>query len=186
MSDTDYDFEDFESGEDNSPAGLRKALKKALAEAKKANDALAAEKAARAEAEKSVKKSTLTELLTKKGIKPGLARWLEKDDVEATPEAVDAWVKENGEFFNIKAEQPKTEQVQETETHDDESQVEIPDNLPPELVEALAASQQLDASGVSPSEVGVMQRLSSLKADPRKQSYEDVVAQLAALGAPID
>ena len=187
MSDTDYDFEDFENGEDNSPAGLRKALKKAQAEAKKANEALAEERKARTTAEQAVKKSTLTDLLKGKGIKPELARWLEKDDVEATPEAVDAWVKENGEFFNIKAEKTEesTEQVQEQDAPDAEQEAAA-SALPPELIAALQASQQLDASGVSPSDVSTITRLASVKADPRKVSYEDLVSQLAELGAPLD
>lgn len=180
MSDN-YDFEDYED-EDNSPAGLRKALKKAQSDAKKAREELAAEKAARELAEKSVKKSTLTELLKDKGIKPGLARFLEKDDVEATPEAVDAWVKENGEFFNIKESVDKGEEQVEQDGDDDEGE----DIIDPALAEALQASSQLDASGVSPHTVGLDKRLASISNDPKKGSYEDLVAQLAGLGAPLD
>ena len=189
MSDYDNDFEDFEGGEDNSPAGLRRALKKAQAEAKKATEALAAEREARATAEKAVKKSTLADLLKDAGIDPKFAARADRDGAEATADGVKAWVEENKDFYNFgakkAAEEKETEQAQESEAADDESQAEIPEGLSPELVEALTASQQLDASGVTPSEVGVLQRLSSIKADPHKKSYEDLVAELAALGAPI-
>ena len=181
MSDN-YDFDDFEDDNDNSPAGLRKALKKAQAEAKRARDELAAEKEAREKAEKSVKKSTLTEILKAKGVKPGLARFLEKDDVEATPEAVDAWVKENGEFFNIKESADEGEQQLEEQGDDDEGE----DIIDPALAQALQASQQLDSAGVSPHIVGLDKRLASISNDPSKGSYEDLVAQLAELGAPLD
>jgi hypothetical protein len=180
--DIDDDFEP----EDHSPAGLRKALEKAKREAKQAQAELAKEREARATAEKAVKKSTLKDLLETKGVKPGLARWLEKDDVEATPEAVDAWLKENGEFFNVKADAPKDEAKQD-EQHEEQQEIDAPeDQLPQDLVDALNASQQLDQAGISPSDVGAMQRLAGLKADPRKQSYEELVAQLEALGAPLD
>jgi hypothetical protein len=187
MSDR-YDNEnpddDFEP-DDHSPAGLRKALEKAKREAKQAQAELAKEREARTAAEGLVKKSTLKDLLEKKGVKPGLARWLEKDDVEATPEAVDAWLKENGEFFNVKAEAPKVEPKPDEQV--DEQEIEAPeDQLPQDLVEALQASQQLDQAGISPSDVGTMQRLAGLKADPRKQSYDDVVKQLEEMGAPLD
>lgn len=180
--DIDDDFDD----EDNSPAGLRAALKKAQAAAKKATEELAAEKAARAEAEKAVKKSTLKDLLESKGVKPGLARWLEKDDVEATPEAVDAWLKENGEFFNVKADAPKDDSAGDGETQDEQGDDSPGDELPEDLELALRASARLDQSGVSTSEVGTMQRLAGLSTDPRKVSYEDLVKQLADLGAPLD
>ena len=177
----DDDDDDFDNGEDNSPAGLRKALKKALAEAKKAQDDLAAEKAARTAAEKTVKKSTLKEILESKGIKPGLTRWLEKDDVDATPEAVDAWVKENGEFFNIQPVAEQQQQQADQEQHGEESG----DQLPDDLVAALQASAQLDASGVAPSQVGTMQRIQSLSTDPRKVSWDELVNGLKDAGAPL-
>lgn len=181
---SDYDYEDFENGEDNSPAGLRKALKKAQDAAKKERELREAAEAKAAAAEKTAKKSNLTEILKDKGVKPALVRFLEQDGVEATPEAVDAWVQENREVFNI----PTTPaQDAEQEQHQEEPPApEGVDNLPPELAEALRASQQLDASGVSPSEVGVLQRIASVSTDPSKGSYEQLIADLKAAGVPTD
>lgn len=177
------DIDDEFEPEDHSPAGLRKALEKAKREAKQAQAELAKEREARATAEGLVKKSTLKELLEKKGVKPGLARWLEKDDVEATPEAVDAWLTENGEFFNVKADAPKEQAADEPQ---DQQEQEAPeDQIPEDLQLALQASARLDEAGVSPSEVGTMQRLVGMKVDPRKQSYDDLVEQLKEMGAPL-
>lgn len=179
MSDTDYDIDDFE---DNSPAGLRKALKKAQDEAKKARDELAAEKAARAAAEKTAKKSTLTDILRDKGVKPGLARFIEQDDVEATPEAVGKWLDENGEFFNVK---PAEQQAEQQENDEQEQVAPEGDALPDDLVNALQLSREIDNVGISQSEVGTMQRVAGLSTDPSKTSYEDLVAELKAAGAPL-
>ena len=180
MSYDDNDFEDY-TGEDNSPAGLRKAIEKANARVKAAEKKAADAEERAAKAEGQAKKSTLTELLQKKGIKPGLVRFLEKDGVEATPEAVDAWVKENREDFNIQPAEPKGEQQEQ------EPAEEAPpaNELPSDLVQAVQASQQIDASGVSPSEVGVLQRLQSINSDPSKTSLEELVAQLKDAGAPL-
>lgn len=173
----DFDNDDFD-GEDNSPAGLRKALKKAQAEAKAAKDAAAAAEERATKAEQAAKKSTLQDVLSKKGLKPGLVRFLEQDGVEATGEAVDAWVKENGEFFNIKAEdEPQGQQEQQEQASEDQ--------IPADLAAALEASQRLDQSGVSPSDVGTMQRIQSLSTDPKKASFEDLVASLKEAGAPL-
>lgn len=181
MSDT-YDFEDFE---DNSPAGLRKALEKANKRAKEAEAKIAeAEKRALA-AEKTAKKSTLTEILREKKVPTALARFIEKDDVEADAGAVDAWLKENGELFNIKpAEEAPAQEQQGQETA---PVVETPGyDLPDDVVQALQVSQQIDATGVSPSEVGVLQRIQAISTDPSKVSYDQMIAELKATGAPMD
>jgi hypothetical protein len=184
MSDR-YDDDNFDDENDHSPAGLRKALEKAKREAKKAQEELAAEREARTKAEGLVKKSTLTEILKDKGVKPGLTRWLEKDDVEATPEAVDAWLTENGEFFNVKAEATP----EQTPAADNDAHVDLTgheDVIDPALAEALQASQRLDQSGVSPSQVGTIQRVQGLSTDPSKGSFDDLVETLRQAGAPLD
>jgi autotransporter translocation and assembly factor TamB len=184
MSDNDYDFEDFEDGTDTSPAGLRAALKKAKAEAKKANDrAEAAEKAA-AEATKVAKKSTLADLLKDAGIDPKFAARADRDGAEATAEGVKAWVEENKDFYTFTA--PKADEGEKDAQQAQEDQGDAPaaDSLPPELVAAIQASQQLDASGVSPSEVGVLQRIASVSNDPSKVSWDQMLAELKAAGVP--
>ena len=179
MSDR-YDNDDFDDDQDHSPAGLRKALEKAKREAKEANARADKAEAEKADALKTVKKSTLKDILEKKGVKPGLTRFLEQDNVEATAEAVEAWLQENGEFFNVKANAPKDEAGDEVV--DDAGDEDVID---PELAAALEASQRLDQSGVSPSQVGTMQRIKALPTDPSKASWEDLVNGLKEAGAPL-
>lgn len=72
---------------------LRKELRKkteALTEANKKIES----------AEKESRTTTLERLLTDKGAKAKLARFIPAD-VEATPEAVDAWIDEYSDVFNI-------------------------------------------------------------------------------------
>lgn len=172
MSEFDYDGD----LDNDGPGGLRRALEKAQ---KAAKDAIArAEKAEadRAEALKSVRSQSLTSLLRDKGVKPALAKWLEKDDVDATPEAVDAWLKENGEFFNVKPAEPS----KEVQAEDNEPQGQP--NIPEGMEAAIRASQSLDASGVSPSEVDAVTKIRSVDTDPYKVTEEQLREQLAALG----
>jgi len=163
----------------NGPKALRELVEKQSKELKKLQDDLAAEREARTKAEQAVKSTSLSTILRDKGVKPGLAKWLEKDEVEASPEAVDAWLKENGEFFNVKPAEPE-----KAEPQADEPQGES--NVSPELEQALRAAQGLDASGVSPSEVDVIKKVMSVSDDPAKAgSYEDLVAALAGTGVDL-
>ena len=173
MSEFDYDDE-----YGNAPKALRdhaKNLEKQIAELQKKFDE--AEKA-RVAAEKTAKSQTLTSILRDKGIKPQLAKWLEKDEVEASPEAVDEWLKENGEFFNVKPTPAEPEGQEPTE----EVVIEGMDNVPPELAAALRASQQLDASGISPSEANIRAKIESVDVNPHRVSEEQLQEQLRALG----
>lgn len=178
MSDTDYDFDD---NEDNSPAGLRKALEKANKRAKDAEAKAAAAEDRAAKAEKTAKKSTLAEILRDKKVPQGLARFIEKDEVEATPDAVGQWLEENREFFNI----PSAEQEQQEQQAEGEEQGPDGDVLPEDLVQALSLSREIDSAGVSQSAASTMQRISGLSTDPSKASYEQLVAELKAAGAPL-
>lgn len=185
MSDYDKDFEDFEDGEDTSPAGLRKALAKAkreaAAEKKRADDA----EAKAAEATKAVKKSTLADLLKDAGIDPKFAARADRDGAEATADGVKAWVEENKDFYQFTAPKAAEGEQSEEQEQQDQGEAQSDSGLAPELVQAIQASQQLDASGVSPSEVGVLQRIQSISSDPNKVSWDQMIADLKAAGAPM-
>lgn len=173
---SEFDYDD-EYG--NAPKALRdhaKNLEKQLSDLqKKFEDA----EKARLAAEKTAKSQTLTSILREKGVKPQLAKWLEKDEVEASPEAVDEWLKENGEFFNVKPTEPVSQEPSE------EVVIEGMDNVPPELAAALRASQQLDASGISPSEADIRAKIQSVDVNPGRVNEEQLQEQLRALGVDI-
>lgn len=164
---SDYNDDDY----DDNPAGLRAALKKAQKEAREATARAEQAEADRAAALKSVKSQSLASLLADAKAPAGLAKWLEKDDVEASKEAVESWLKENGELFNLKPqkEAPVDEVVDE----------EPEDEVDPELAEALDQSSQLDALGASKPLREINKAISDI---PDNLSFEEGVAQMRALG----
>ncbi len=95
----DADDSNNEQEDRNSPKSLRDALKKAQSELKALNKAFEAEKQARAELDSKVKEQSLGDLLREKGVPDKVSKWLKRDNVEGTAEAVDAWLAENGADF---------------------------------------------------------------------------------------
>lgn len=188
----------YDEYEDDDQTTGPKALRDALAKANKRAEE--AEKAAQdiaekfAALEKAQKSQSLTQLLTAKGVNPKLAKWLDKDGVEPSEEAVDAWIEENGEFFNIK---PST--AENTANEASEPGV-APENgsdpyqgLPPEVQAALSAmqnSQNLEASATStPSAADPKAEGAALAVieaiGKNATSLDDVLSSLQKLGAPI-
>jgi hypothetical protein len=174
VSDTYYDDDEYQDG----PKALREAYEKLKKQAEAQAKELAAEKEARAKAETLAKSQSITSILRDKGVKPGLAKWLEKDAVDATPEAVDAWLKENGEFFNVKPAEP------DAAVDKKEAEPEGKANVSPELDAAVRQSQGLDASGVSATDVNALNKIRSIK-DDYSVSEDAIFAALAEAGVEI-
>jgi hypothetical protein len=161
------DYDDYDEN-DNNPGDLRKALEKFKKAAKEAEARAAAAEERAANAEKSVKSQSLASLLSERKVPAGLAKFM--GDTEATAEAVDAWLKENGELFNLK---PKAD-AEPADEQDDEQ-----DEVPEDLANALDLSAQLDAQGASAPLRGVDKAIHDL---PDNLSYEEGLAQMRALG----
>ena len=192
-----YEDEYDENGQE-SGSELRKQLEKAL----KANKELAEKVASFESAEKAKQaRESLESILKEKGVKPGLVKWLEKDGVEPSKDAVDKWLSENGEFFNVTADGKTNETTNNSseqgepngqEQHEAQSQSADPfADLPPELraaFQAMAAGQALESEAVSvqvdPKAEGVVQRSLEVVAENAK-SEADVLSALAKLGAPV-
>lgn len=170
MSDNYDEFEN--DDEDNSPAGLRAALKKAQAAAKKAAADLADERAAREAAEKRVKKVDLADLLKKAGVPEKFAARAEKDGAEATADGVKAWIEENQDFYNFGASKDATQEQSERDGKP---------NVGAELDAAIRQSQNLDTSGVTPSEVDMTTRIQSITA----RTEAELLRELAAAGVNV-
>lgn len=172
---SDFDYDDYD---ENGPKALRdhaKKLEKQLADAQKANEALQAQVT---DLSGQVKKSSLADLLKSAGVDPKFAPRADRDGADATKEGVEKWIAENKDFYNFG--QPK-----EQEPKADEQEPAGEPNIPEGMEDAVRASQSLDASGVSPSEVDVMQKLQSI--DPSKLgSMEELSAALAAAGVQLD
>ena len=173
VSDNYDEFEDFE---DNSPAGLRKALAKAKAEAKAALKRAEEAEAKAKTAEAQAKKASISDLLRDQGIDPKFARLADRDGAEATEEGVKAWVEENKDFYNFGA--PK----REVQQHDAED--ESADDVDADYEAQIRAAQSLDAQGVNPSEVAVERKIQGVDLN-KIGSRDELLQKLAELGAPL-
>lgn len=101
----EYDDDDFEVEEANSPAGLRKALKKAEREAKQLKDELAS---LRSES----RSRTVKDVLETKGVNPKIAAFIPVD--VDTPEKVAVWIEEYADVFGITQQSNDTVEAPES------------------------------------------------------------------------
>lgn len=168
-------YNDDYSDDSNGPKALRELVDKLQKQVKDQEKALEAEKAEKATLSAQVKKSSLATLLKAAGVPEKFAARADKDGAEATEDGVKAWIDENKDFYNFG--EPKAPAA-----------VEEPDgqaNVSPELAAAIAASQALDASGVTPSGVNVLEKIQSMDTDPRRVSEDQLRKQLADLGVTV-
>lgn len=175
----DADDNDFDQN-DQSAGGLRKALEKA-------NKALAAEQAKTAELSKSVNEFRLTSVLAAKQVPANIQRWMKRDGVEPTAEAVDQWLAENGEDFGWKpgstAEKPEGQ-----ESAPEEAPAAAQSVLTPEDIAAQQRIQQVSATGVGQTVMSdqVDAAVAAVEsATGPNASFNDVVKALAAQGIDI-
>lgn len=110
MSDNDWFLDPGFDGDEQAAPGLRDAYKELKKQFKslQADLTKAAERAAAAEA--AAKATAFEQLLAEKKIPPRIARWIKRDEVEASAEAIDKWIAENGEDFGWKGEAPADKQ----------------------------------------------------------------------------
>lgn len=184
MSGYDENYDDDYGQNGGAPADLRKALEKAnkqLAELAKAREADAARIA---EFEAKAKSQSLASLLEGKGVKPGLSRWLEKDNVEPTEDAVSKWLEENGEFFNVAPKAPAEGETQETPATPPTNPLE---GLPPEIAAALQGMQNAQAlDGLSDNGIAGDQETAVFASiGQNAKSEADITAALTKLGIPV-
>jgi hypothetical protein len=176
-----YEYEsDDNDFEQSGPKALREALEKA-------NKALAAEQAKAAELQKSVNEFKLTSVLAAKNVPANIQRWMKRDGVEPTAEAVEQWLTENGEDFGWKpggtAEKPEGQ-----ESAPEEAPAVAQSVLTPEDIAAQQRIQQVTASGVGQTvstdqvdaQVAAVESALGPNAD-----FNEVVKALAAQGIPV-
>lgn len=185
----DDDFENEQ--EQNGPKQLRDALdkaNKALADRdKKLNDAL--ERIAAFE--RKERASSLSDLLKAKNVDPKYARWADKDGVEPTEDAVAKWLDENKDLVPVSA--PSTEDSRQNDPAAPQgAQVDPYAGLPAEVraaLEAMSASQAMESNATAGSPVdpkaeeGIAASLAAVGQNAKSEG--DIIAALAALGAPL-
>lgn len=140
-----YGYDDDSNDEQQNGGALRAQLEKALKDLKAAQEE-------NAKLSKNVKTATLDTVLRDKNVPANIQRWIKRDEVEPTPEAVDQWLAENGTDFGYKpggetaAEKPSEgQQVPATEAPTEPA---VPSVLTPEDVAQLERLQGLLAQGV--------------------------------------
>lgn len=161
-----YDEQYENDNEANGPKALREALEKAnkrVAELEKANSDLTSK----------VSQFSLASILSEKKVPGNIAKWLKRDSVEPTAEAVDKWLEENGADFGWT---PGAQEASEGAT----------------AQEAPAQGQQAPQSVLSPEEQAAYQHaqdaLSGASGAPGQplDAYAAAVAQIDAKGLSLE
>lgn len=159
---------------------LRKALKAQQKANKEQADELAAMKTEYDGLKKTVTSKTLEQLLEAKGAKPALAKFM--GDVDASEEAVDAWLAENGDVFGYT---PKAADSTTTDTAGEKPAGETP-GLTPEMEAALAAMQRVEnrEANAAPGLVAADDKMVDFltRVGQNAHSFEDVEKALGAAG----
>ena len=173
----EFDDED-EFEEQNVPKDLRRALNKANKQnaelAKQVEDLM-----------RQVKTQSLANILNEKKIPAKIQRWIKRDEVEASPEAVQKWLDENGEDFGY---EPESEKPVETPAA---PQVPAPQQQGVLTPEDAAQLQRLQAMGqapadppaIDPMKAKVDQVANAINVDT---DFDAVARALKAAGIPIE
>jgi len=99
-----YDDDDYDFAEDNGPANLRKALKKAEKRNKELEDMVSSLKSTNRD--RSVK-----DVLDAKGVNPKIASFIPKD--METPEQIATWLEEYSDVFGFQVQQSNAPEITE-------------------------------------------------------------------------
>lgn len=126
-------------GEADAPRGLRDAYRALKSEFKKMETSLSKAQADLADAQKATKQATFEQLLADKNVPAKVARWMKRDEVDPTSEAIDKWLAENGEDFGWKPQQ----------TQNGEAPADTPDGVSVEEADEIERANALsgDSSG---------------------------------------
>ena len=155
---------DDEHDEQNGPKALREALEKA-------NKRLAELEKSSAEKDKRLAETTLANILRDKGVPANIQRWIKRDEVAPTEEAVSKWLDENGADFGY---QPGATEESEGGTPKEAPAQAAPaaaeSVLTPELVGMLKGVQEAFGAGTSGPR---------LPPDAAKAAVDDVASQLS-------
>lgn len=170
-----YDFDDHEDEQSAGPKALRDHAKKLEKQLEDLTKRLEDAEKARTEAEKKAKASSLRDVLTGLQIDPKFARLAERDGVEPEADAVKKWVDENKDFYSFTPTQ--TAQVDEVADEADESGSDID----PNYQRAVEAGNRAGAQGAGMGSASVVDQIANLSAG----SFEELVAELEKLGAPV-
>lgn len=176
----DYDDDDeFEDESQNAPKDLRRALSKAnkqLAELAKQNEEL----------NKKLASQSLSSLMSEKKIPANIQRWMKRDGVEPTAEAVDKWLEENGSDFGWKPEgevqEPQAQETQQAQAPAQQGVLSPEDAAQLQRLQAMGQAPA-DPPAIDPMKAVVDQVANSINIDT---DFDAVARALKAAGIPIE
>ena len=178
-----YDEHEYETEQQDGPKALREALEKANKEKAELAKQVA-------ELNSKVSQFSLAQVLSDKKVPANVAKWLKRDNVEPTAEAVDKWLNENGADFGWKpgAVQEASEGATAEEAQaQGQATVPTPESvLSPELIAAYETIQAAlnGASGAATSPLDAYESATAQIAS-QDLSVEDTIAALRNAGIPL-
>lgn len=184
MSEQDLDFDDLFEDDTYQGGDLVARLRKALKAQKKVlnerDNELATIKEENVTLKSGVRARSLEQLLEAKGAKPALAKFM--GDTEASEDAVNAWLSENGELFGYKPKEAGSDESGQGQA----KQQTGSEGLTPEMEAALAAMtavQKQEANAAPAPTLTDDKGLEFLKrVGENAKSFEDVEGALRAAG----
>lgn len=102
--DNDFDIDEILNDNSDLVKQLRKQLRSKESELKKFESELS-------ELRTAQRQNTIASVLSEKGVSPKVAKFI-PSDIDATPEAIDAWVNENADVFGIQVAKQSTQPSQ--------------------------------------------------------------------------
>jgi hypothetical protein len=179
-----YDYDD---DAQQSGGALRDQLEKALKELKGLREE-------NAKLSGTVKTVTLENILRDKQVPANIARWMKRDEVEPTADAVDKWIAENGEDFGYKPGQPQpagaeTSEGKQSTPEEAPAAPAVASVLSAEDIAALDRIQGLLAGSVGQTVLSDQVSTSVATVESKlgpNASFEDVVAELQAQGISLE
>ena len=179
-----YDEDD---NADQSGSGLRAQLEKALADLK------AAQKT-NTELNAKFNETRLSQIFADKKVPANIQRWMKRDEVEPSPEAVDKWLAENGEDFGYKpgatpAAVTESPEGQQSPVEEAPAAPAVESVLTPEDVAQLTRIQGLLAQGVGQTVLSDATSVAVSTVESQlgdNASFEEAVAALQAQGIDMD
>lgn len=179
MGDFGYEFDDDEQDErGDGPAELRKAHKAATRKIKELESKITELTETNGKLSKRVRSLDIADLLPK-GVSPKVAKLI-PDTVEPTADAVQAWLAEFGDVFNIKADETTEQNAQVENSDGDGDSGDDTPQVDEQTLSALAAFQQVSSGGsaIPADALGALRKAATADV----QTPEEGLALLKSLG----
>lgn len=180
MSDNIWEVDDDTTSEQKLPQGIRDHVKNLEKKLKEQNAAFEKAQEQIASLTKANAATSLSSILKEKKVSPRIAKWIAKDEVEPTEEAITKWLSENGEDFGYKPGAEQDENKSEETVH--EGQVIDADDVA--MLEGYASLDESRGAGGVRGQADL--KLADMeRAFAGKQSMDELIAEFKRQGVPM-